>query len=113
MNANSFRFSSGRQTFGDAGRLRSRKGTSSTRADPAPIWHAATRAALQFACASFFRYLQNHCLHIDVDAPQNAINPKVLAAFVDHRRKSCSDSAIAIELNHLRLGLGLIFPVSI
>ena len=71
---------------------------------------AATRAALQFACGYFFRYLQNQCLHIDVDVPQNVINPKVLAAFVDHRRKSCSDSAIAIELNHLRLGLGLIFP---
>jgi hypothetical protein len=60
----------------------------------------ATRAALQFACASFFRYLQNHCLHVDVDAPQKEINPKVLAAFVDHRRKSASDSSIAIELNH-------------
>ena len=71
---------------------------------------AATRASLQFACGCFFRYLQNQCLHIDVDAPQNAINPKVIAAFVDHRRESCSESSIAIELNHLRLGFRLIFP---
>jgi integrase len=70
----------------------------------------ATRATRQWACGSFFRYLQNQRLRFDVDAPQDAINPKVLAAFVKHRRKSCSDSAIAAELHHLRLGLGLIFP---
>jgi integrase/recombinase XerD len=51
-----------------------------------------------------------HCLHVDVDAPQNAINPMMIAAFVEHRRKSCSERSIAIELHHLRLGLGLIFP---
>jgi integrase len=70
----------------------------------------ATRATLQSACGSFFQYLENETLSIDVDAPQNAIDPKVLAAFVEHRRKSCSDSAIAAELHHLRRALRLIFP---
>ncbi len=70
----------------------------------------ASRAALQWACGCFFQHLQNQCLNIHVEAPQNAINPKILAAFVEHRRKSCSDSAIATELHHLRLGLRLIFP---
>jgi hypothetical protein len=70
----------------------------------------ASRAALQWACGCFFQYLQNETLHIDVDAPQNAINPKVLGAFVEHRHKSCSDSAIATELHHLHLAFRLIFP---
>jgi hypothetical protein len=65
----------------------------------------ATRATLQFACD-----LQNQRLRIDVGALQNAINPKVLAAFVDQRRKSCSESSIAAELHHLRRALRLIFP---
>jgi integrase/recombinase XerD len=70
----------------------------------------ATRANLKSACGRFLRYLKSERLEINVEAPENQINPKVLAAFVDHLRETCTENSIAAQLHHLRLACRLIFP---
>jgi integrase len=69
-----------------------------------------SRAALKSACGRFLRYLNLEGCELDVEAPEKHINAKVLTTYVDYRRASCSDRAIAIDLHHLRLALRLIFP---
>lgn len=69
-----------------------------------------SRAALKSACGRFLRYLGLEGCELDAEAPEQHINPKVLTAYVEYRRTSCSDRSIAIELHHLRLAHRLIFP---
>jgi integrase/recombinase XerD len=69
-----------------------------------------SRAALRSACGRFLRYLNLEGCELDAEAPEAHINPKVLTAYVEYRRASCSDLTVAIELHHLRLALRLIFP---
>ena len=69
-----------------------------------------SRAALKSACGRFLRYLSLEGCELDAEAPEQHINPKVLTAYVEYRRTSCSDRSVAIELHHLRLALRLIFP---
>ena len=69
-----------------------------------------SRAALRSACGRFLRYLELEGCDLDVEAPEKQINPKLLRAYVEYRRPSCSDRTIAIELNHVRLAFRLIFP---
>src|SRR5262249_42019818 len=69
-----------------------------------------SRAALKSACGRFLRYLNLEGSELDANAPEKHINSKVLTAYMEYRRTSCSDRSIAIELHHLRLALRLIFP---
>ena len=69
-----------------------------------------SRAALRSACGRFLRYLNLEGCELDAEAPEKHINPKVLTAYVEYRRTSCSDRTVAIELHHVRLALRLIFP---
>ena len=70
-----------------------------------------SRAALRSSCGRFLRYLNLESYReLDAAAPEGHINPKVLTAYVEYRRASCSDRTVAIELHHLRLALRLIFP---
>ena len=69
-----------------------------------------SRAAFKSACGRFLRYLDLEGCELDAEAPEKHINSKVIAAYVEYRRTSCSDRTVAIELHHLRLALRLIFP---
>src|SRR5262245_7216591 len=70
----------------------------------------ASRAALKSACGRLLRSLNLEGRDLDAEAPEKHINSKVIAAYVECRRTTCSDHTIAIELHHLRLALQLIFP---
>jgi len=69
-----------------------------------------SRAALKSACGRFLRYLSLEGCDLDVEALEKQINPKLLKAYVEYRRPSCSERSIAIELHHVRLAFRLIFP---
>src|SRR5262249_8418673 len=77
---------------------------------PAAHLQPTSRAALKSACGRFLRYLDLEGCEVDAEVPGKHINQKVLTAYVEYRRTSCSDRSIAIELHHLRLALRLIFP---
>ena len=42
--------------------------------------------------------------------PEQQVNPAVAAEYVQYRRSTCSEPAIATELHHLRLALRLVYP---
>ena len=69
-----------------------------------------SRAALRSACGRFLRYLELEGCELDAATPEKQINPKLLRAYVEYRRASCSERSIAIELHHVRLAFRLIFP---
>jgi integrase/recombinase XerD len=69
-----------------------------------------SRAALKSALGRFLGYLNLEGHDFDAEASEKHINAKLIAAYVEYRRTSCSDRSIAIELHHLRLALRLILP---
>ena len=77
---------------------------------PGAHLQATSRAALRSACGRFLRYLELEGCELDAVTPDKQINPKLLRAYVEYRRASCSDRTIAIELHHVRLAFRLIFP---
>jgi integrase/recombinase XerD len=69
-----------------------------------------TRAALRSALGRFLCYLKAERRQLNLEVPEEHINPAVLAAYVEYRKESCSGRSIAIELHHVRLALRLVFP---
>lgn len=71
-----------------------------------------TRVALQSSYGRFLGFLSAKRRSLLTRKPGARIDRKIIAEYVTWRRRSCGVSAIAIDLHHLRLALGLICPNS-
>jgi len=82
--------------------------------DCGPAAHLAepTRRALQGSYARFLGFLSIKRSGLLARPPGERIDRKVITNYVAWRRRSCGDSAIAIDLHHFRLAIGFICPDS-
>jgi integrase/recombinase XerD len=82
--------------------------------DCGPAAHLAepTRRALQGSYGRFLGFLSIKHLGLLARPPGERVDRKIIANYVAWRRRSCGDSAIAIDLHHLRLAVGFICPGS-
>jgi integrase/recombinase XerD len=80
--------------------------------DCGPAAHLAepTRRALQGSYGRFLGFLSIKHRGLLARPPGERIDRKVITNYVAWRRRSCGDSAIAIDLHHLRLAVGFICP---
>jgi integrase/recombinase XerD len=71
-----------------------------------------SRRALQGSYGRFLGFLSIKHPCLLVRPPGERIDRKLITNYVAWRRRSCGDSAIAIDLHHLRLAAGFICPGS-
>jgi integrase/recombinase XerD len=69
-----------------------------------------TRRALQASYGRFLGFVSSRHPSLLDCPPEIRPDRNVIADYVAFRRKSCSESGIAIDLHHLRLALGYICP---
>jgi integrase/recombinase XerD len=80
--------------------------------DCGPAAHLAERTgrALQGSYGRFLRFLSTKRHGLLACAPDARLDREIIAEYVTWRRRACGDSAIAIDLHHLRLALRYICP---
>jgi integrase/recombinase XerD len=80
--------------------------------DCGPAAHLAesSRRALQGSYGRFLGFVSTERHGLLACKPDGRVDRETVAEYVNWRRRTCGDAAIAIDLHHLRLALGYICP---
>ena len=80
--------------------------------DCGPAAHLAepSRRALQASYGRFLGFVSTEHPDLLESLPGARVDRQIITDYVGFRRRTCSDSGIAIDLHHLRLALGYICP---
>jgi integrase/recombinase XerD len=77
---------------------------------PAAHLAESSRRALQGSYGRFLGFVSTERHGLLACKPDGRVDRETVAEYVNWRRRTCGDAAIAIDLHHLRLALGYICP---